>query len=300
MECPICHEGNHSGRKRRAYFFPDEKYFFCHNCNQSWKPLQWLQEVTGESTEEILRKGDTFTQIVDPFEKDLPVVVPEKEEDLPGLCIDLFREEDHHLVPPSVLNYIRKRRITQALFRPQSLYYCLEGDRVHEKRLIIPFYDYVTPNKIVSYQSRCLDPRSERPKYLTKYGEKYLYGLECLNPSIPCLFVLEGPIDAMFVPNGIAIGGAKMTSSQEQLLQTLKLQYSEIIWILDNDKNNEEMKGRFQQLVHQGEKVFIWPKELKEFKDINDVCMATERDFIGTKFLLSNSFRGLEATLKRK
>lgn len=297
-ECPICNEGKHSGKKRRLYYFPEDKYFFCHNCNQSWTPLQWIQAITGEPIEKILQKQEQYIKPISAFEPEKVLESTAPVEELPLECLDLFHLQESTLAPKHVLDYIRLRRLDSAQFRPKSLYYCNQ-DPIHKGRLIIPFYDWNPPHSIVSYQSRLVAFKKDAPKYLTKLGDKYLYGLSGLDPKFPCIFILEGPIDAMFVKNGIAIGGAKMTASQEQVLLRLKWQFPRVIWILDNDKGNNEMDYRAQQLIEAGEEIFVWPPELKGFKDINEICVKTQRDSIGTQFLQKNTYSGLEAIVRR-
>ena len=64
-ECCICHEGGSSGRKRRLFYFLDERYFYCFNCGRSWKELNWVQEVTHQNYHEILKESSNFTCSVD-------------------------------------------------------------------------------------------------------------------------------------------------------------------------------------------------------------------------------------------
>ena len=48
---------------------------------------------------------------------------------------------------------------------------------------------------------------------------------------------------------------------------------------------------------NDNEKVFIWPKELKRFKDFNDICVAGNKDKIKPEFILKNTHSGLKAKL---
>ena len=50
-------------------------------------------------------------------------------------------------------------------------------------------------------------------------------------------------------------------------------------------------------LADNGEKVFIWPDELKRFKDFNDICVAGNRDKIKPEFIIKNTYSGLQAKL---
>ena len=143
-----------------------------------------------------------------------------------------------------------------------------------------------------------MDKSNEYPKYLTKYGEKCLFGENHLDSSIPYIFIIKGPIDAMFFKNSLAIGGSTITERQETFLK--KCLGYEIIYVYDNDTNNQQMDRKIHQLIKQNKKLFIWPREMKKYKDINEVCCSLNLDEFPYKFIVENSFSGIEALLKSK
>ena len=49
-----------------------------------------------------------------------------------------------------------------------------------------------------------------------------------------------------------------------------------------------------------GESCFIWPEELKGFKDFNDICQKINRDEISSRFISSNSYNELKGKLLLK
>ena len=57
-ECPVCKEGKSAGRTRRLFYFPHKQYFYCHNCVKSWRPFEWVKDVTGWTFPEIVRKNN--------------------------------------------------------------------------------------------------------------------------------------------------------------------------------------------------------------------------------------------------
>jgi len=102
----------------------------------------------------------------------------------------------------------------------------------------------------------------------------------------------------MFVKNGVAIGGATLTERQESFLN--KRLFNEIIYVYDNDKDNKQMDRKIKQIIKQNKKVFVWPKEMKKFKDINEVCCSLNLNEFPYKFIVENSFTGIEALMKFK
>ena len=301
-ECCVCGEGHSAGRKRRLFYFPDDRYFYCFNCSRSWSELNWIHEISKKPVHEILKETKTFhssKEIQTKIAKQNEVVKAVDVPALPDDAIDIFDSnqvsfhKEEKLVKNSV-EYAQKRRLFTAINRPKSLYVSLR-DKVHKNRLIIPFYG--ESGKVESYQSRSLDG-DVYPKYLTKYGEKSLYGENNIDNDIPYIFIFEGPIDAMFVKNAVAVGGSSMTDKQESFIK--KCVDKEIIYVYDNDKNNKEMSKKIKNLIKQNKKLFVWPKEFKKFKDVNEICCNLHLDELPYKFIVQNSYSGVEALMKQK
>jgi len=301
-ECCVCGEGGSTGRKRRLFYFPDDRYFYCFNCSKSWNELSWIHEVSKKTIHEILKDTKTFhispeiqNKIAKQNESVKQITVATIPDDSIDICnlaqVEFYK--DNKFVK-KVIDYCQSRRLLTAVNRAKCLYVSF-ADKVHKNRLIIPFYG--ESGKIESYQSRTLDGDTY-PKYLTKYGEKSLYGENNIDNNIPYIFVFEGPIDAMFVKNAVAVGGASMTKRQEAFIK--KCVDKEIIYVYDNDKNNKEMSKKIKNLIKQNKKLFVWPKELKKYKDINEICCNLCLDELPYKFIVQNSYSGVEAIMKQK
>ncbi len=301
-ECYVCGEGSSAGRKRRLFYFPDDRYFYCFNCSRSWSELNWIHEITKKSIPEILRETKNFvptSQVQNKIQKQNEAV---KQVDIPSIPDDSIDICDPKQVEyykdnkfiKKVIDYCQSRRLFNAVNKPKSLYVSFK-DKVHKNRLIIPFYG--ESGKVECYQSRTLDGDTY-PKYLTKYGEKNLYGENNIDNNIPYIFIFEGPIDAMFVKNAVAVGGSSMTDRQEAFIK--KCVDKEIIYVYDNDKNNKEMSKKIRNLIKQNKKLFVWPKELKKYKDINEICCNLCLDELPYKFIVQNSYSGVEALMKQK
>ncbi len=173
-------------------------------------------------------------------------------------------------------------------------------DKVHKNRLCIPFYD--DDNQIRFYQTRAVMPEDlndNRPKYLSKLNsDKRIYGINNIDSNRDYIFIFEGPIDSMFTVNGVAICGLHLTNIQKQILQRYNL-YKQI-WVLDNQIIDKASKEKTMELIDRGERVFIWPEKLKKYKDFNDICINFEINEISNKFIIDNSFEGIEAKTRLK
>ena len=303
--CPICKEGNSWGKKKRFYYIPDKELAYCHNCGYSKKALTFITEVTNKSLHEIINEVKEFDIEILPIEepKEVKKVI---DKSLPEDCINLsdisqIEYYKDNAVVKTALQLIRDRKLDKGINKPKTFYVSLK-DVVHKNRLILPFYD--ENDDIIFYQSRGLTKKDlfERPKYLSKVGaERSLYGMQNINSNLDNVFIFEGPIDSYFVENGLATCG--ITERSDKMFTSLqkeqinKLNLYEKIYVLDNQYCDKAALSKSIILADNNEKVFIWPKELKRFKDFNDICVAGNKDKIKPEFILKNTHSGLKAKL---
>lgn len=301
--CPICREGKSWLKKRRSYYLPKKNVICCHNCGWYSNPFNWIKEVGNYQITDLINEIKSGGSAVDvlkiPQEKKKQVVT----EKVPQDSINLFDELEvnywkDNFVIQKALELIKTRRLDTAVNKPKSLYLSLK-DPVHKNRLVIPFYD--GNNDIVFYQSRKILDTDATPKYLSKVGEeKSLFGFNNISQDFDKIFITEGPIDAFFIKNGLAVAGItqsynlNLTPRQEQQFKELFLQ--EKIWVLDNQYIDKTSKDKTKKLLETGHKVFIWPNG--DFKDLNDLCIAKKLDSVEPSFILENTYTKLTGLLK--
>lgn len=303
--CPICREGKSWLKKKRCYYIVEKNVVCCHNCGWYSNPYNWIAKVTGQNFQEIKKeledhKQSDFTEIVENIVRKTPIQV----EPLPQDSINLFdsAQVDYYKqnnVIKQALGLIKSRRLDSCVNKSKALYTSL-NDRVHDNRLVIPFYN--TDNKIIFYQSRKVLDDDTRPKYLSKVGsERSLYGIDSINTQLEHFFITEGPIDAMFIRNGIALCGINESKSNNfthtQQLQLTQFPLFKKVWVLDNQMQDNASKLKTNYLIQQGETVFVWPKTLSKYKDINEYCIDNSLDELDVDVILSNSYTGLKAKL---
>jgi hypothetical protein len=297
--CPSCREGRSWGVKRRLFFIPEHNRIHCKNCNRSWTPVQFIMEFASKSYDQIIRESKEYEYIpVDLLLK--PEKVVKKESDiLPKNSINLFdpQQIEYYKNKPIVqeaLSLISSRKLDTAVNRCPNLYVSLD-DFVHKNRLCIPFENET--GKIVFYQTRSIKKDDPNPKYLGKIGgEKTIFGINRISEDLDYIFKFEGPIDSMFVKNGVSVAG--VTISEYQQHQLKKFPFHKQIWVLDNQRVDTTSMQRTLELIDSGERVFIWPKT--KMKDFNDLAVNSNINEIPTKFIIQNSFSGLQAKLKIK
>lgn len=288
--CPICKEGKSLGKKKRLFFYPESNTFHCFNCSKTWSAFSWITKVCNISKDELDYEISSNTSSLD-VEKTLVKEIFIKKKELPDLpydSINLFDEIQQKFYSDNLKfkeanSYIRSRRLNTAINKPLNLFISLT-DIIHKNRICIPFYD--RSGKIVFYQSRSID--NSNPKYLGKTGyDKTLFGIDRVNIDIPYIFIFEGPIDSMFVKNGISAAGITLTKKQEE--QLLEFPFHKKIWVLDNPKFDETASNKIKELVSNGENVFMW-KDGMSYKDFNEMCMFEELDEIDYKILIENLY----------
>jgi hypothetical protein len=304
--CPICKEGDSWGKKKRFYYIPKKDLAYCHNCGYSKKTLSFLLDVTHKPLHFIINEIKEFD-----IEEQIPVKEVKEErrqvdKSLPEDCINLSDPSQVEFFKSSApviaaLDLIKKRKLNKGINRPKTFYISLK-DKVHKNRLILPFYD--ENGDIIFYQSRGLMKKDlyDRPKYLSKVNaERSLYGMQNINTELDHVFIFEGPIDSYFVENGLATCGITERSDKMftalQKEQMSRLNLYEKIYVLDNQYCDKAALSKSIILADNNEKVFIWPKELKQFKDFNDICVIGNKDKIRPEFILKNTYSGLKAKL---
>jgi hypothetical protein len=288
--CPICREGKSFLKKKRLYYYPTSNTFYCFNCSRSWHAQAWIEAVSGMSREEIeaeVLSGDTSFDITDNLKYSNKI----KKKTLSSLPLDSINLSDPlqkqyygtNVYFQKALEYITERRLDTAINKSSSYYISLT-DHFHKNRLCVPYYD--RDKKIVFYQTRSLD--GTEPRYLNKVGyDKTIFGIDRVDSSLDYLFLFEGPMDAMFVENGISVAGLILTGEQEK--QLIEFPFHEKIWVLDNPRFDEAAKENIFKIISNKQKVFKWPID-KPYKDFNEWCVKEKLDKIDYKFILQNLY----------
>ena len=324
--CPICGDSRKNKRKARGYFYQKHGRFFykCHNCGH-WSSLySFLKDIAPalckeyslenmrngelgsrnsserkkrnenrESQEEMLR-GFNFKKpdkkprdgykILDgiPCLKDLP---PDH---------DAVKFANLRIIPKQhwgILYYTDNFGALMKRLDPE----CLPVGK--EQRLVIPFFN--KHGDVVAVQGRAINMKDESDarrtvKYITVKVDQSIdrlwYGLWRCDPE-KRVYVVEGPIDSLFLKNSVAMVGAGAIDKTPS-----RLVDKDVVYILDNEPRNKQIVQYNENLIAKGKKVCIWPNTIEE-KDINDMAYNLSTRKI-QKIIDENSFTGLEATAR--
>lgn len=149
-------------------------------------------------------------------------------------------------------------------------------------------------NKLIAVQGRCLD-QSNAIRYLTatingelaaKYGR--LFGHECVDIS-KRVYVVEGPLDSLFLPNSIAACGSDLNRS---------IQFENATYILDCEPRNKQIYQKNKKLIKEGKSVCLLPSIEYLGQDINDMIL-NGKSSEDIKLLIDNhTYSGLRANIE--
>ena len=288
FRCPICGDSQKNRNKARGYMYvvKNNTNFKCHNCGASLSFNNFLKKIDTtlykQYTLEKFKEGHTGKNFVtDEPEFNFKKPIFKKKLNLPKATENNFAKE-----------YLTKRKLD-----PDKFYYAEKFmewsntqkqmfDRIgkDEPRIIIPLYD--ESKTLIGFQGRALV--SSFTKYITIMLDDEapkLYGLETINEEKP-IYIVEGPFDSTFVENSVAMCGSDVDIGS--------FDWSNYIWVLDNEPRNREIVTRISKLIDRGHEVVIWPSNIIE-KDINDMVLAGH-DVMS--MLKLNTYSGLEAKIK--
>ena len=302
FRCPICGDSKKHKNKARGFVYRKKASFFykCHNCGVGLTFNNFLKHIDrGLYTEyrvEKYKEGETQgnTPIPDksPFKFEAPKFDKSMNKHLDNLSKFSDLKEDH-----PALSYVKNRKIPKEhwdkLYLADKFYEWsnsifpekFKSINIDYPRLVIPFFD--KSGEIFAYQGRAFG--KEEPRYITLkiVSEKEkIYGLERVNYDSH-VYIVEGPLDSLFIDNCIAVAGAD--------LNLLELNTSSTTVIYDNEPRNKHTVERMFKSVDRNYHVVVWPQDLKQ-KDINDMYLSGIEDV--KSFIDEHSYQGLEAYLK--
>ena len=284
FRCPYCGDSQKFTNKARGYFYRKKNDFFykCHNCGKGTTFSKVLQYTDPEMYKEFVMEKFTGPK-TDEFKFEAPK----------------FKKRDpklENLTPINKLNgnhparqFVESRQIPEEFY--SDLYLCskfFKWAKIRSKqdhpRLVIPFRD--ESGEVFAAQGRAFG--KETPKYLTvKFQDKpKIFGLDRCDWS-QRTYVVEGPLDSLFVDNCLAVAGADFEHHFPMK--------ENVTIILDNEPRSREIIKRMEKLIDKDYELVIWPDNVKE-KDINDMVLAGNANIMQT--ITNNTYTGLTAKLK--
>ena len=296
FRCPYCGDSQKYRNKARGYFFKkkNDMVFKCHNCGvgrtftnflKDQNPMLHDQYVMERYKEGLTGKG---SQTANPnFNFQEPKFFRDREN-----SIELKKISELNTTHPA-REYLENRKIKNLDY----FYYCpkfkewtnskinvFPNLKQDSPRIIIPLKD--KEGKMFGYQGRSLAPKA-KIRYITimlDESKPKIFGLDKIKETDP-VYVTEGPFDATFLENSIAMCGSDVDLSNFNY---------KFVFVFDNEPRNKEIVSKIAKTIECGHKVVIFPKHIME-KDINDMVLAGHNI---KNVIESNTYSGLEAKLK--
>ena len=295
FRCPQCGDSQKSNSKARGYVYrkKTDLFFKCHNCGVGQSVGNLIKDLDPflhkQYIMERYKAGETGKRKskAPEFKFETPTFKPKETEiDLPS--IESLPKEHYARV------YCEGRTIPQQFmnkifysedFKEWALSVCqidysnLMGK---EPRLVIPFFD--KDNQLIGAQGRAL--QESKIRYVTvKVHEDVpkVFGLERWN-SDQHTYLVEGPIDSLFLPNCLAVAGADMSD-----LGILNKDRTTLIF--DNEPRNFQIVRSMIKSLQDGWNVVIWPNSIT-CKDINDMVLTSIRDARLVEIINRNTYSG--------
>jgi transcription elongation factor Elf1 len=304
FRCPICGDSQTNRNKARGYIYAQKGGLFykCHNCAVSisfgnlikavdpnlYKEYCLERYKEGESGRKAHKEhGFVFKPVT---------FGSNKTDNLRGVLTPLSKLDNTH----EAIVYARSRKIPEDKLK--KLYYVDNVQKLkvfspdyedkivtEEPRIVLPFYD--NDDELVGLSCRAI--RGEKLRYLVmkiKADSPMIYNMNGIDTT-QTIFVTEGPLDSLFLPNAVAAGNSNLKVVINHLPK------DKLVLIYDNEPRNKEIVREIGEAVGVDVSLVIWPKSYQE-KDINDMILSgkSQNEILDTinKF----TFRGPKALLE--
>jgi hypothetical protein len=286
FRCPLCGDSQKNKSKARGYLFPqrDVLLFKCHNCSLAMPfsallkrvdPSLYSEYLTERFREERQRATPAPARVVPP-----PVV---RHFD-PALVPTVAQS---NIVP--VIAFCRGRKLDatamgrlHATTRARTWLTPLVGAKASDVADDVAYL--VQPLTLPGGAWYGAQLRGVKQKSFVTFRWSHdlmkVFGLDAWKPE-DVTYVVEGPIDALFVPNAIAACGSDLVSAVDNMREMVPVPVDwpdRAIFVWDNEPHNKEVASHIRRAIARGLRVVIWPYyragEENFPKDINDMVRA--------------------------
>jgi len=302
--CPYCGDSQKNKHKARGYHFVVDQNFIykCHNCGKSTSSVHFLKDhfpdIHKEYLKEYLQEKGGKVKVKKrkmPSANDFKFksILNTNTGDLRAVAVRAWEKTESR-------EYLQDRQIGEELIR--KLWYVQDSSVLsylsskyknrklgNDPRIVFPFYS--ENGELIGVSGRAINDTPLR--YLTMRfvdDVPLIYNINNVDKS-KTIYVTEGPIDSLFLPNSIAVGG-----SDFKKIQHLK---ENAIIIYDNEPRNTVILKKIEEVIDDGYSVCIWhDRRVEGLKDINDMIMngMTQNEIV--EVINSCTYSGLSAKLK--
>jgi hypothetical protein len=300
--CPFCGDSAQSKIKARGYFFPSTNalIYKCHNCGLAIPFAAFLQRTSRALYDEYVM--EVFRDQQPRSTEHAPTIpVPSKTLVVYDEMHQLSAKElPAHILP--ILHYVVERKLPSTAYsrlygtvRAHTFLQPLVGEKAERVKDGLPYL--VIPLRFANgewygAQFRLLT----RKEYITfRWGHDALraFGLNTMD-STKTVYVVEGPLDSLCLPNAIAMCGSDLLGGIQAVVDHQSgTALPDYVLVWDNEPRNPQIVKFLTTAVQQGRKVVIWPSDLP--KDLNDMYAS---GLPVQSLVETHTYQGLRAELE--
>lgn len=301
FRCVVCGDSRKNPNKKRGWILTDKNQYYCHNCGYSSTFPYFLKKFYYSIYLEYLKDNLKNKK---KYHVKKPKIIHHKKNIFP---IQNYKSVLQLNKNHKCYKYIKERKIPFKYFK--LLYYCenfkKEINKIYpekfknypefDERLIIPFFD--KQNNISYIQGRTLN--NDFLRYITINfisDTPKIFGLDRIELN-KLIYVVEGPIDSLFLDNAIAMAAASININDLLSISNK----SNFIFIFDLENRNKEICQQIEKIINMNFKICLFPESLKKYgKDINEFIINGLTMKKIYNIIQKNTFLGLQAKIRFK
>ena len=297
FRCPFCGDSKKSQSKARGFVFrkKSDLFYKCHNCSMGTNLSNLIKHIDSKVHDDYIleryKEGHTATgrgghvenpkfDIPKPVFKQKGIFENVKSFREIGKKHPAYRFIEDRRIPNDTDIFLCNQFYSWTNELVPNKFPTLEGDH---PRMVIPFRD--SNGDIFAYQGRAFG--KEKPKYITIILDESvpkIFGLDRVDTSRD-IFVVEGPIDSLFIPNCIAVAQSDLRVPQYK---------DKAVLVPDNEPRNKEVIKQVEKAIDENYRVVVWPDYVRQ-KDINDMILSGMDAPEIMELIHNNTLQGLTA-----
>lgn len=158
-----------------------------------------------------------------------------------------------------------------------------------EPRIVFPFVD--SNGYVFGFTGRAISKQSglRYSTVMLDEAKDKIFGMDSVDPK-KTVYVVEGPIDSLFLQNCVAMAGSDVR------LDGIASRPN-IVVVYDNEPRNKEIVKRMERAVVNNYNICIWPDHIEQ-KDINEMVLSGLSPSEIQYAIDHNTYSGLSATMR--
>lgn len=273
FRCPFCGDSQKNQFKARGYIYrkKDDYFYKCQNCGVGHSMYNFINHLDPEMVKEY--SLERFSNLKVEVEFKTPDFLFEKPVFKDKINLPKISELDEkHFAREYCVNRKFDVQCLDRLYFAESFKKFVDeilpdnekNLKENDPRLIIPFFDI--DGSLLAIQGRAL--RDSKIRYITiklNQDSIKIFGIDTVNKEEK-VYVTEGPLDSLFIPNAVATADANLTNAVNYIPK------DKLVLVFDNEPRNKDICNLMDDAIENHFQICVWPEMMQE-KDINDMIL---------------------------